>query len=267
MKPNQWEIKLRCLRDYVMGGNLFSLLLLIALAGGQLPGAAALAIPLTNAVAAPSVAASQPVIPAPSVRQHWADRVKLFSLQTVSGRPVVLLGDSLTEGFDVTKFFPGHLVLNRGINSDVIGNGLAPGDNRGVLQRLDCPVFPCQAANVFVLIGINDLGDGHGLDIMEQGYRELLHRLHTAAPDARLHVESLLPTRGRYARHNANIRAFNDRLRRLAAECHADYLDLHPRFQDAQGELRLEYTREGLHLNDQGYQVWQAAINAALGWH
>ena len=266
MMPTGREIETRCFRNCWMGRKLFSLLLVVAFATWKLPTLAveAVAIPTTNA--APSVTGSQPVIPSPAVRQHWADRVRLFSDQAITGRPVVLLGDSLTEQFDVAKNFPGHPVVNRGINSDVIGNGLAPGDNRGLLQRLDCSVFPCQAADVFVLIGINDLGDGHDLDLMEQGYRELLNRLHIAAPGARLHVESLLPTRGPFTRHNANILAFNARLRHLAADYHADYLDLHALLRNDHGELKAECTREGLHLNERGCQIWQGAINHAMGW-
>ena len=269
MLPTKREIKIPCLLDCLIGRKPFSLLLMVVLAVGQLAmsAAPALVIPAPTTVSSPSATASQLVIPSPEVRQHWADRVRLFSLQSVSGRPVVLLGDSLTEGFDAAKYFPGHPVFNRGISSDVIGNGLAPGDNRGVLQRLDCSVFPCPAADVFILIGINDLGDGHRLDLMEQGYRELLQRLHTVAPGARLHVESLLPTRVPYARHNENIRLFNERLRHLAVEFHADYLDLHALLVDDHGQLKAECTREGLHLNDRGYQIWQSAINQSMGWH
>ncbi len=221
--------------------------------------------PGTNAVPAwPTV--HRPIVPPPAVRQHWADRVRSFRSEKFTGGHVVLLGDSLTEGFTPAQYFPGRPVLNRGINSDLIGNGLDPRDNRGILQRLDCPAIDCSATDIFILIGINDLGDGHELAVMELGYREILKHLHTCAPAARIHVESLLPTRGNFARHNANIRNFNERLRRLAGEWGDDYLDLHALMQDDQGELKPAYTREGLHLNAAGYAVWQAAIQQRLGW-
>jgi len=230
-----------------------------------LPAETATAL-VTNSAAVGPLITGQPVVPSSAVRQHWADRVRLFASQTIASQPVVLLGDSLTENFDVGRYFPGRLVVNRGISSDVIGNGLAPGDNRGVLRRLDCSLFPCQATDVFVLIGINDLGDRHGLDLMELGYRDLLQRLRTLSPTARIHVQSLLPTRGPYARHNANIRAFNQRLHQLALEFHVDYLDLHVLFVDDHGELKAGDTREGLHLNEPGYEVWCAAVKQAMGW-
>ena len=197
---------------------------------------------------------------------HWKDRVRAFNEQNLAWRNVVLLGDSITEGFDVAKYFPGRRVLNRGIGADVIGNGLPTNDVRGVLGRLDSSVYDCAATDVFILIGINDLGAGHTPDVMEQGYREMLQRIHTNAPGVRIHIESVLPTRGNYAHHNANIRDFNERLRKMAAEFGCDYLDLHQLMIDDQGELKPEFTHEGLHLTAPAYVVWQAEVLKAMGW-
>src|SRR5688572_14422883 len=108
---------------------------------------------------------------------HWQNRVKAFKEQNETLKNVVLLGDSITEGFEVAKYFPGRRILNRGIGADVIGNAMSADDPRGVLQRLDESVFDCAATDVFILIGINDLNTGRNVDTMEGGYRELLKRL------------------------------------------------------------------------------------------
>jgi len=222
----------------------------------------------TNASPANSVApAAKKNDLAALFQMHWTDRVHAFNEQNLAWRNVVLLGDSITEGFDVAKYFPGRRVLNRGIGADVIGNGLPADDVRGVLQRLDSSVYDCAATDVFILIGINDLGDGRSLDKMEQGYREILQRIHTNAPGVKIHIESVLPTRGHYAHHNANILAFNERLRKLAAEFGCDYLNLHDLMTDEHGELKAEFTHEGLHLMAPAYVVWQAAILKAMGWN
>jgi hypothetical protein len=91
---------------------------------------------------------------------HYETRMQSFKEQNQQLRYVVLLGDSITEGFDAPKYFPGRRVLNRGIGGDVIGNALPADDPRGVLRRLDNSVFACAATDVSLLIGINDLGDG-----------------------------------------------------------------------------------------------------------
>ena len=207
-------------------------------------------------------------------RKHWDDRVALFKEQNraftekkSAPRNVVLLGDSITEGFDVAKHFPGKPVLNRGIGADIIGNALPADDHRGILRRLDNSVFDCAATDVFLLIGINDLGAGRKPDVMEKGYREILKRIHEGAPSVRVHVQSVLPTRDKYARHNAPVREFNERLRKLAAEFACDYIDLNKLMLDEKGELKTEFTREGLHLKDPAYVVWRAEIFKTMKWN
>lgn len=197
---------------------------------------------------------------------HYENRVRSFREQNLVFRNVVLVGDSITEGFEVTRYFPGRRVLNRGIGADVIGNALPADDHRGVLRRLDSSIFDCAATDVFLMIGINDLNSGRTVDTMEAGYRELLRQIKERAPAVRVHVESLLPTRGNSAKQNAPVREFNRRLERMAREFGYHYLDLHPLFTDASGELKAAYTNDGLHLTEPGYEVWRAEVEKILGW-
>jgi lysophospholipase L1-like esterase len=199
-------------------------------------------------------------------RMHYENRVRAFKEQNLTFQHVVLLGDSITEGFDVTKYFPGRLILNRGIGADVIGNGLPADDPRGVLRRLDASVFDCAATDVFLLIGINDLGDSHTVDTMEQGYREILKRIHERGPSIHVHVQSVLPTRGNHAKHNAPVREFNQRLRKMAAEFGYDYIDLHSLLVDDKGELKADFTKDGLHLLEPAYEIWRAEVLKVMKW-
>jgi lysophospholipase L1-like esterase len=199
-------------------------------------------------------------------KMHWANRVKGFKEQNQQLQYVVLLGDSITEGFDVPTYFPGRRVLNRGIGADVIGNDMAKDDPRGVLQRMDESVFNCAATDVFLMIGVNDLGSGRTPDKMEDGYREILKRIKEKAPLVHVHVESVLPTRGNYAKHNANVLDFNERLQKLAKEFGYDYVDLHKLMVDGKGELKAEFTPEGLHLKPEAYKVWKKEVERVMGW-
>lgn len=199
-------------------------------------------------------------------KMHYTNRVQAFKEQNEQLRYVVLLGDSITEGFEVAKFFPGRRVLNRGIGADVIGNALPDDDNRGILRRLNESIFDCAPTDLFLLIGINDLGDGHTPQVMEQGYREILQQVKTKAPTVRVHVQSVLPTRGAHAKHNPNVNDFNDRLQKLAKEFNYDYVDLHKLFADDKGELKAEITHDGLHLTADAYRIWQAEIERVMGW-
>jgi lysophospholipase L1-like esterase len=208
--------------------------------------------------------------PAPDLRNffqmHYANRVNSFRDQNKIFQNVVLVGDSITEGFDVVKLFPNRRVLNRGIGADVIGNALPPGDKRGVLKRMDESFFNCSARDAFLLIGINDVGDSRTPEVMEAGYREILEKVKKNAPLLRVHVQSVLPTRGNHAKRNAAVNDFNQRLQKLAKEFDYDYIDLHSQMKDDQGELKAEFTADGLHLNAEGYKVWKAQIDKTMGW-
>jgi len=199
-------------------------------------------------------------------KMHWENRVKSFKEQNLALQNVVLLGDSITEGFEVQKYLPGRRVLNRGIGADIVGNDLPPDDPRGVLRRLDNSVFDCAATDVFLLIGINDLNIGHTVDQLESGYRELLSKIKAGAPKLRVHVQSVLPTRGDHARQNAPVREFNARLRKLATEFGYDYLDLHRLMTDERGELKAQFTNDGLHLTEPAYQLWRNEVLRVMGW-
>jgi lysophospholipase L1-like esterase len=208
--------------------------------------------------------------PAPDWRaifqMHYTQRVQEFREQNQIFQHVVLVGDSITEGFDVQKYFPNHRILNRGIGADVIGNGLPVDDKRGVLKRMDESFFDCSAHDVFLLIGINDLGDNHTPETMETGYRDILQQAKTRAPLVKVHVQSVLPTRGNFAKHNANVNDFNTRLQKLANEFGYDYIDLHSKMTDDNGELKEEFTADGLHLKDPAYKIWKAEIERTLHW-
>jgi len=101
---------------------------------------------------------------------------------------------------------------------------------------------------------------------MEQGYRKILKRIKNEAPAVRVYVQSLLPTRGNFAARNPDVKDFNARLRALAEEYGHDYIDLHSLMVDDKGELKSDFTADGLHLNSAAYKVWQAEIERVLEW-
>jgi lysophospholipase L1-like esterase len=200
-------------------------------------------------------------------KMHWQNRVRAFKEENLEWQHVVLLGDSITEGFEVSKYFPGRRILNRGIGADVIGNSMPADDPRGVLQRLDNSVFDCAATDLFILIGINDLNSGRTVDSMEAGYRELLKRLREKRPDLRIFVQSVLPTRGTHAKQNAPVVEFNQRLKNFAPEYGCTFLDLHSLLRDAEGQLKAEFTEDGLHLTEPAYLVWREQVLKILKWN
>jgi len=60
------------------------------------------------------------------------------------------------------------------------------------------------------------------------------------------------------------VRLLNQNIQETAKKYFVEYLDLTMAFIDSKQELNTEYTKDGIHLNDKGYQVWFDCIKALL---
>lgn len=191
--------------------------------------------------------------------EYWLKRCEAFREDNPSHAPggIVLVGDSITEGFPVDRLFPGLHVVNRGISGDKIGGSRF----YGVLDRVDVSIGDLKPAKVFLLIGVNDIiyWDVPPLE-MRRGYESLLARIRQVYPDGPLYVQTLLPLRGQFAQHIPEVLQFNDFLRETAPKHGATLLDTYPAFLDAKGELKDEFTKDGLHLTDEGYARWREIL-------
>lgn len=198
-------------------------------------------------------------------KQHYYDRLEQFRRENAEARNVVLAGSSHIEGFKQDRLLPGRRVVNRGIASDRIGLG-----DRGVLHRLDSSVFECNPGLVILENGVNDLGElwrqgTPSMDEIDTCYREVVRRIRTRLPDVPLLIVGLFPTRDRFAGLKPLIVEFNARLERIAADFGCPYMDVYKPFADADGLLRAEYSRDGLHLTESGYRLWAEMLENAIG--
>ncbi len=164
----------------------------------------------------------------------------------------VLLGDSLSQWFPAQLLPRSGFWLNQGISGE---------NSQQVRQRL-ATLKAARPTTLYVMAGINDLRQGASDATILANLRAIVRELRQQHPGAQVVVQSLLPTRQTNL-DNARIRQLNAALRELARAENVIYLHLHPLFAAADGQMRSELTTDGLHLNRQGYRVWQAALQAA----
>ncbi len=169
---------------------------------------------------------------------------------------IILLGDSITEGFPMEIYFSDKTVLNRGIVADHTGI-----EGNGILQRLKVSVFDCRTSKVFLMIGINDLADKIFTPRqIAYGVKLIIQKIRTFDPQIKVYLQSVLPTTGKYAYLNDLIVEYNQLLQEIAEELKIDFIDLHPQYSIHAAQLKIEYSRDGLHLNSKGYQLWYKLI-------
>lgn len=203
----------------------------------------------------------------------WINRVEDFRAENATLDPeqqyVVFLGDSLTQGFNLEKYFPGAPVLNRGISSDGIMD-FPGGTNiwRGVVRRMKECIDDCNPSHVFLLIGTNDVGPTHiPIEYWQGGYIYVTETIRAKFPDVKIVAVTLPPTGYAYSRHerlNKRILLWNDFIRSYAEEQDFPLIDLYELLADEEGMLPEELTRDGLHFNHLGYDRYAEKIREIL---
>jgi lysophospholipase L1-like esterase len=165
----------------------------------------------------------------------------------------VVLGDSIGLWLP-TESLPGdRLWLNQGISGDTTA---------GVLARLD-GLAQTRPTVVHLMVGVNDLKTNVPEAQIVRNLERIVAQLQRQHPQARLVLYSVLPTR-RDDISSERVRSLNNHIAYLAAQRHVAYRDLQGLFRDEMGSLRVDLTTDGIHLNRQGYALWQQVMLAVL---
>ena len=167
---------------------------------------------------------------------------------------IVMLGDSLTENTPFNELLNfRHKIKNRGISSD---------NTRGILHRID-EAIGIKPAKMFMLLGINDIGNDMPLTESMSNYREIVRRVKMSSPATKIYIQSVFPVDHKKLADNARCRrrtnnaitAFNAELQRLAEELGCEFVDTYSVFA-VDGEMDNACTFDGLHLNGTGMMKW-----------
>lgn len=195
--------------------------------------------------------------------QQWVELLGQEAEVVVKQQPKhlsILAGDSLSLWFPNEMLPSEQAWLNQGISGET---------SRGLLNRLEL-FDKTQPDAIFVMIGINDLIRGVKDETILANQQLIVRYLQRVHPQAKIVVQSILPhsgTKATWERRdrllaipNSRIRELNEQLKAIAREENAVYLDLYPLFADDEGNLKMELSTDGLHLNPQGYLVWRNAL-------
>lgn len=164
---------------------------------------------------------------------------------------VAFLGDSLTDGYDLQKYYPQYLVVNRGIGGDTTV------DLEG---RMQVSLYDLQPKVAVMLIGANNM------DSMFDNYENLLKGFLEYAPNTKIILLSLTSMSGEHWGSKNQLAAYNNVTIELLAEKYKyEYVDLYSALFDLEtGGIHLEYTTDGGHLTAQGYAVLTEQITPVI---
>jgi lysophospholipase L1-like esterase len=198
--------------------------------------------------------------------RYHAENQKLAA-QPADPQRVVFMGDSITDGWKLTQYFPGKPYVNRGISGQTTPQ---------MLTRIFEDVINLRPGAVIILAGTNDIARNTGpetIEMIEENFQAMaeLARLHQIKVIlcALTPVSDYGPKKMTETRPAADILKLNAWLKDYASKTHAVYADYFSPLVDDKGMLKDGFSRDGLHPNDKGYElmapVAAAAIAQALG--
>lgn len=171
---------------------------------------------------------------------------------------IIFLGDSITQWGNWKTLLPEFDIENYGVAGNTIYQ---------VLDRVD-ELFEKKAHQLFLLIGINDLGENRHITEIVKDYNRLVELLIDNNVATEINLVSVLPiiesSWQKPGLTNSNIKKLNSEIKVKATENSIEFIDVNYLFTDESGQLNSEFTTDGLHLNKTGYTLYVKLIKEKI---
>jgi lysophospholipase L1-like esterase len=192
--------------------------------------------------------------------EKWEKDIASFEEKDKASPPptneIVFVGSSSIRLWKSAEAFPDLKVINRGFG------GSEMGDAARYAERI---VLPYKPRIVVVFAGGNDINAGKSPEQVADAFKSLVGKIHAALPKTKVYYISLFPNVKRRAQDekcvkaNELIQAYTKTDERLG------YIDTASKMRAADGGPRPELLRDdGLHMNDDGYRIWNEIVGAVL---
>lgn len=169
---------------------------------------------------------------------------------------IVFLGDSITEYYNLENYYEDDYNY---VNSGVGGN-----QTHDILKDMNNRVYVYNPSQVFLLIGTNDIRYSVEDEKIVDNIVKIIKGIKKNRPRAKIYLESIYPINDTDndkinnelidRRTNEEIMKINKNLKKKCKEEEVEYIDLYNELIDEDGNLKLDYTKEGLHISDEGYE-------------
>jgi lysophospholipase L1-like esterase len=190
----------------------------------------------------------------------WEKDIAAFEAKDKTSPPpqneIVFVGSSTIRMWKTAEAFPDLKVINRGFGGSEIADSV---------HYADRIILPYKPRIVVVFAGGNDINSGKTPEKVADDFKALVAKIHAALPKTKIYYLSLFPNVKRRTQDekcvkvNELIQAFTKTDERLG------YVDTAAKMRAADGGPRPELLRDdGLHMNDDGYKIWNEIVGAVL---
>lgn len=175
---------------------------------------------------------------------------------------IVFTGSSLMEMFPINEFLMDFdiplTIYNRGIGGFVCHE---------LMDALDVCVFQLEPTRVFLNIGTNDLNDPLcDNEVLITRYEAIINKIIENLPGVELTLLAYYPVNPQAAdtadmkaalavRTNERLQSANEAVQAMSTRKGISFLNVNKNLFDADGNLKKEFTIEGMHMYPCGYEA------------
>ena len=191
---------------------------------------------------------------------RWEKDIAAFEDQDKAGPPpqneIVFVGSSSIRLWKSSEAFPDLKIINRGFGGSQMSDSV---------RYADRIILPYKPRIVVVFAGGNDINAKKTPETVAEDFKTLVGKIHGALPRTKVYFISLFPNVARKSQ-DAQCRKANELIEAFTkTDPRLGYINTADRMCADDGGPRPELLRaDGLHMNDDGYKIWNEIVGAVL---
>ena len=173
---------------------------------------------------------------------------------------IIFIGDSIIE------YYPLQELL--GTSKNIVNRGIRGYQTGLLLENLDAHLYGDAVDQIVLLIGTNDIGKDIPMSQALTNLESVIQSISRDYPLSQIKLVSILPVNEStdfkqtvYIRTNEKIKAWNQAYQDLAsAYMQIEFVPVFENLLDHEGQLKSDFTTDGLHLSVSGYQALSSTL-------
>ena len=195
------------------------------------------------------------------IPEIWEGTIQDFENEDKANPPkkgsILFTGSSsIAMWQDVQDYFPEHNIINRGFGGSEFSD---------LLHYADRVIYSYEPSTIFIYEGDNDLAAGETVESILKEAKQLREEIKSRLPGTNVIFISPKPSISRwelkekYEDLNEGLREYSE------ATPQTEFADVWTAMLNEDGEvLEHVFLEDGLHMNSEGYQIWQSVLTPYL---
>ncbi len=230
------------------------------LAGGPAALCFLCVVAFLSASSAPTFVSAVAAADDTTAASRWEPNIRRFEERDRRQMPpadgFLFVGSSSIVGWNLLKHFPDMPVINRGFGGSQIA------DSVHFAERI---IIPYRPRVVVLYAGDNDIAKGKSPQTVLTDYRAFVDKIRAPLPNTKIVFVAIKPSISRW-RLVDQMREANRLIREVAAaDPLQEFVDIDTPMIGSDGKPMADlFKSDGLHLNEDGYQLWSSLVEPHL---